>query len=115
MTELHGIQIGVPNHPKVRVGTQPKPFERPRIDLDAGGKREWRKVEAQFVQPGDVLPGIGVVSTVDEKVLWPGRDHLPRTSARNRPTSWPVIITGGEDNRLVFDGQDILNVFTRVE
>lgn len=113
---MEGIMMGLPPAvPKVRSGFQPKPFSRPRIDLDRGERREWRRVDADEIREGDVVPGVGVVHAVTRGFVMPGRGVvLPRTTA-GRPTPLPVTVYGGERNVAVYDVNDLVLVFTRVD
>ncbi len=113
---IEGITMGLPPAmPKVRAGFQPTPFQRPSIDLDRSVRREWRRIDADEISEGDILPGIGRVTAVTTSFVMPGRDvTLPRTSS-GRSTPLPVTVYGGENNVAVYDANDLVLVFTRVD
>jgi hypothetical protein len=43
----------------------PKPFKRPGIELSSGRKKEWREVEAQHIEVGDVVRDRGAVEKAE--------------------------------------------------
>jgi len=87
----------------------PDPFRRPRIDLDGARheRREWRHILASDIRTGDIVPGIGRVHTVDE-------DLSVLSSPDIATTSWTIAVTGGVNNRRVFNGQELVMVFAAV-
>jgi hypothetical protein len=93
-------RIDVPSLPNGRVQKKiPTPFARPSISIGGAGpveKREWRAVLACKLAEGDIVPGVGVLDTVDEQV----------TTADDIEIRWTVTVTGGDDNRRSFDGND---------
>jgi hypothetical protein len=95
-------RINIPKVPDVRVGKKmPKPFARPSITIGAGTRerREWVTCKIIDIRPGDILPGVGLVSTVSEKL---------DTEAK----SWTVTVTGGLDQTRVYQGNETVWAFT---
>jgi hypothetical protein len=109
-------RIAVPSPPRTTVRKKmPAPFQRPRISVGGGAaqaKREWRVIPVTDVREGDILPGIGYVETVMENVAMPDFDQVAAGAALD--PVWTVIVTGGEDNRRVYNGNDEVHVFTAV-
>ncbi len=101
MSELRGILTGLPNHPTIR-RTTPRRFQRPSADLTPV-KREWRQVPAGKIQPGDNVPGIGVVSTVTELGMLPGDRHTD------------LRVYGGEGNVKLLRSDEPVFCFCRVD
>lgn len=46
----------------------PKPFSRPAIDLTPGGaKKQWVTTKPEFIRPGDIVRGEGLVQAIELK------------------------------------------------
>ncbi len=68
MSEIQGVQMGLPNHPNIRRVTKPKPFQRPRAAVTGTEvARDWATVPARDIAVGDTVPGIGTIT--DRKVV----------------------------------------------
>jgi hypothetical protein len=100
--DMEGVLLqGLPSHPKIRT-TLPAAFQRPRIDIDGGAiKREWRPLLACDLQPGDTVPGIGVLTELQETL--------------NLPTCWEITVFGGDGNQRVYNATDLVFAFTAVK
>ena len=105
MTALEGVYLpGVPSHPRVQQ-KRPNPYQRP--SLNVGGStvsREWRTVQAHTLKAGDTVPGIGVVTSTQEKVQASLR-------AAAGADGWTVVVEGGHGNRRSFTGYDLVLAF----
>lgn len=64
----------LPDFPQTR-RVIPPPFQRPRINAGRHGKT-WQYCSASEVQPGDLVPGVGTVETVDEQVVYATREDI---------------------------------------
>lgn len=86
----------------------PKPFQRDSITV--GGehedavRRDWQTVPVYELEPGDVLPGIGLITNVTE------HHRVDETG----DTIWQVVVTGGEDHTVTLPGHHTVQAFTRV-
>lgn len=105
MTALEGVYLpGVPSHPRVQQ-KRPNPYQRPSVNV--GGSplpREWRTVQAHTLQPGDTVPGIGVVTSTKDKVQ-------ARLRAASGSDGWTVVVEGGHGNRRTFTGYEMVLAF----
>lgn len=110
MTEIHGIQLPAKPPAQIRQG-MPQPFQRPSIDLGGGSeiKREWRTLAVTEIAEGDIIPGIGVVTYVEEYIKLPETTLSSRSDQR---TAWTVTIRGGEGNERVYQGHETVLAFT---
>lgn len=64
----------LPNMPATR-RVIPPPFKRPRIELGHHGK-EWTVLRAAQVQAGDLVPDIGLVTSVEERTVYQTRGEI---------------------------------------
>ncbi len=96
MSEIQGVQMGLPNHPTIRRVTKPKPFQRPSTSITAAEvAREWRTVAAREIAVGDTVPGIGTIS--DLKVV-----------------GHHVVVAGGLGNTATWRTEEPVFAFTAV-
>lgn len=81
----------------------PAPFSRPSITIGgaSGPKREWRTVRVVDLREGDIVPGIGRLYAVAERI----HDD-------NDNYNWTVLVTGGLNLTRVYAGNDTVWAFT---
>jgi hypothetical protein len=58
---------------------KPAPFKRPSIDL-GGPKRKWQDIEAQYLEPRDLVREYGPVKTVKSYVLQDPLNYITEIS-----------------------------------
>lgn len=86
MSEIQGVQMGLPTHPTIRRVTKPKPFQRPRAAVtQTEVSRDWRTVPARQLTEGDTVPGIGTVT--DLKVVG---HHIVVAGGLANSATWPL-------------------------
>lgn len=101
--QISGFPRQTPNMPQGRIQRRlPTPFARARIDLggEAPKHRDWRQVPVVDLQPGDTVPGIGLVSRV------------VRNFDIDADMPWIVVVEGGDENVKSYPGNDIVYAFT---
>jgi hypothetical protein len=47
---------------------KPKPFQRPGVELSTGSQKQWVRTRPEWVKPGDIIMGEGLV--VDVELNW---------------------------------------------
>lgn len=94
----------------------PKPFARPSIDLGGGStsvKREWKWVPATDIMPGDTVPGLGIVTHVDERIETPAEgEQFVDVQAAADAISWKVDVRNDMVGTIrTFEGEERVWVF----
>lgn len=93
-TTQHGDSL--PSMPATR-RVIPAPFRRPRIDMDRHG-RAWQRVLPEKIEPGDVVPGVGRVHSVETVNRYEMVAGVPDVAVGMK-----VIITGAAGTELACD------------
>lgn len=95
-----------PSMPPGRIRfSKPAPFRRPSITIGAGPgapRREWGTVPAHRLAAGDILPGVGLIDTIDEQII-SGNDLVVR---------WTITVRGGQGNVTTLTGDAEVWAFT---
>ena len=87
----------------------PEPFRRPRFDLDRHG-RTWQSCRADAVEPGDVVPDVGRVASVDTHIRYETIAGIPDVA-----TGMKVILVGIDGSRTAFDPAQQVRAFRLAE
>jgi hypothetical protein len=101
-TTQHGDTL--PSMPATR-RVIPAPFKRPRIDCGRHG-RTWQRVLPGRVEPGDMVPGVGRVETVETVTRYETVAGVPDVAVGMK-----VIITGAAGTELACDPSDRIQAF----
>jgi len=96
MTESSGLRMpGIPNHPTIRRAL-PKAFHRPTVSVGGTVRRQWQTVPARCLQPGDNIPGLGLLRRV--VVI----ETTPNT----------IVVDGGDGAHATYSADDQVFAFT---
>lgn len=105
-TTQHGDTL--PSMPATR-RVIPAPFKRPRIDMDRHG-RTWQRVLPDRVEPGDMVPGVGRVASVETVTRYEMIAGVPDVAVGMK-----VIITGASGAELTCDPSVRIQAFRPAE
>lgn len=108
-------RIPVPDLPNGRVVKKvPQPFQRPSISIgrSAQDKRDWRSIPAHALKPGDTIPGLGTLYSVEENLSTPEAGSGLAADAVADQISWTVTVEGGLHNRRTYPGDHTVWAFT---
>lgn len=87
----------------------PEPFRRPRFDLDRHG-RTWQSCPVGEVQPGDVVPDVGRVASVEDDIRYETVAGIPDVA-----TGMKVVLVGIDGSRTAFDPAQQVRAFRLAE
>ena|SRR5712692_7842254 len=79
----------------------PAPFKRPRIEVGrkvADERRDWQWVSPMRLVSGDVVPGLGIVTSIRELVYAPEFESGLSADAVVEQTVWRVVVAAGAPN-----------------
>lgn len=110
MTSIERIPVpSVSSQPRVQ-RKMPAPFQRPSISIGTPreARREWRSVLACDIKVGDIVPGLGRIYDVHERV-----DRF-RLAVPGSPEQvrWFVVLSGGVSNVRTYQGNETVWAFT---
>ncbi len=105
-------RIDVPGGPGGSIRRKiPAPFARPSISIgDSGPRREWRRVAADELKIGDIVPSVGRLVQVHEEVYVPSASEYTLEGIAEL-TSWTVTVIGVEGTVRVYQGHEVVFAF----